>query len=208
MNSQHSKQVFMDALKVLLKQKNIDNIYVNEICKQAGMSKRSFYYHFRDKYDLAHALYESIICDTLSDSGDIGNSYFEAQKCGLDCLTDADETAIEKITAITHLWNVLYHDISLNLTISNDKNGLDSYWDETALEGRKNLILRRLAAVGKTLSDFEIEYYAGLLCFTSRYYYEYWDKKYARKAGVTKEDAAQLVMASNKLLEFILSQAK
>ncbi len=39
-------------MKELMKHKRIDQIRVTEICQAAGIERSTFYYHFRDKYDL------------------------------------------------------------------------------------------------------------------------------------------------------------
>ena len=39
-------------MKEIMKQKQIDKIRITEICRSAGIERSTFYYHFRDKYDL------------------------------------------------------------------------------------------------------------------------------------------------------------
>ena len=41
-----------DKMKDLMKQKPINKIRVTEICKAAEIERPTFYYHFKDKYDL------------------------------------------------------------------------------------------------------------------------------------------------------------
>lgn len=41
-----------DKMRELMKQKPIDKIRVTEICKAAEIERPTFYYHFKDKYDL------------------------------------------------------------------------------------------------------------------------------------------------------------
>ncbi len=41
-----------DKMRELMKHKSIDKIRVTEICRAAGIERPTFYYHFRDKYDL------------------------------------------------------------------------------------------------------------------------------------------------------------
>ncbi|RGZ01774.1 TetR/AcrR family transcriptional regulator C-terminal domain-containing protein [Clostridium sp. AM58-1XD] len=48
-----AKRKFAQALEELLKGKNLDDIQVSEIVLKAGLSRRTFYRHFQDKYDLA-----------------------------------------------------------------------------------------------------------------------------------------------------------
>jgi AcrR family transcriptional regulator len=41
-----------DKMRELMKYKTIDKIRVTEICKAAEIERPTFYYHFKDKYDL------------------------------------------------------------------------------------------------------------------------------------------------------------
>lgn len=50
--SQLTKQALCDALKKLLARKSIDQITIGEITAEAGFNRQTFYYHFRDIYDL------------------------------------------------------------------------------------------------------------------------------------------------------------
>lgn len=47
-----TKIMIADALIQLLDKKSYQNISVNEICNSCKISKRTFYNHFRDKYDV------------------------------------------------------------------------------------------------------------------------------------------------------------
>lgn len=42
----------VNAFEKLLGEKRIDDITVNAICKEAGISRATFYYHFKDKADI------------------------------------------------------------------------------------------------------------------------------------------------------------
>lgn len=57
-----------EKMRELMKHKSIDKIRVTEICKAAEIERPTFYYHFKDKYDLVawmffHNAYET---DVLS----------------------------------------------------------------------------------------------------------------------------------------------
>jgi len=41
-----------NKMKVLMKRKPIDKIRITEICSEAEIERSTFYYHFKDKYDL------------------------------------------------------------------------------------------------------------------------------------------------------------
>ncbi len=50
--AQITKLWIADIMKKLMAKKPLDKIRVTEICKEAGIERPTFYYHFRDKYDL------------------------------------------------------------------------------------------------------------------------------------------------------------
>ena len=47
-----TKKWIADKMKVLMKTKPLEKIRVTEICKLAEIERPTFYYHFKDKYDL------------------------------------------------------------------------------------------------------------------------------------------------------------
>ncbi len=60
-----------DKMRELMKHKSIDKIRVTEICKAAEIERPTFYYHFKDKYDLVawmfyHSAYETDIISVES----------------------------------------------------------------------------------------------------------------------------------------------
>ncbi|MCR4632707.1 MAG: TetR family transcriptional regulator [Erysipelotrichaceae bacterium] len=52
MKTELTKEWIAETMKRLMVNKNIDKIRVSEICKEAGIGRPTFYYHFKDKYDL------------------------------------------------------------------------------------------------------------------------------------------------------------
>ena len=47
-----TKQLFADKIMQLAKNKPIKGIQIKELCVLCGVERTTFYYHFRDKYDL------------------------------------------------------------------------------------------------------------------------------------------------------------
>ena len=47
-----TKMWIADKMREIMKHKSIDKIRVTEICKAADIERPTFYYHFKDKYDL------------------------------------------------------------------------------------------------------------------------------------------------------------
>ena len=56
-DSNITKHALAQALKDLLKTRTLDKVSVGNICEACGMNRKSFYYHFRDKYDLVNWIY-------------------------------------------------------------------------------------------------------------------------------------------------------
>ena len=50
--AERTKLWIADSLRKLLSHKSIDKVRVTEICKEAEIERPTFYYHFKDKYDL------------------------------------------------------------------------------------------------------------------------------------------------------------
>ena len=53
MKNDATKQALANALKQLLQKKQIMKITINDITEACGISRMTFYYHFKDIYDLA-----------------------------------------------------------------------------------------------------------------------------------------------------------
>jgi probable dihydroxyacetone kinase regulator len=52
-----TKSALAESLKTAMKSKRFEKISVSEICQNCGMTRKSFYYHFQDKYDLVHWIF-------------------------------------------------------------------------------------------------------------------------------------------------------
>lgn len=53
-----TKYTLAQSLKSLMGKRSFSKISVADLCENCGMSRKSFYYHFRDKYDLIHWIFE------------------------------------------------------------------------------------------------------------------------------------------------------
>ena len=67
--AERTKLWIADTMKKLLAKKPIEKIRVTEICREAEIERPTFYYHFKDKYDLMawmifHAAYDTDILDS------------------------------------------------------------------------------------------------------------------------------------------------
>ena len=54
-----TKLALASAMQRLMTEQPFERITVSDICAACGMSRKSFYYHFRDKYDLVGWIFEA-----------------------------------------------------------------------------------------------------------------------------------------------------
>ncbi|MBQ1491718.1 MAG: TetR/AcrR family transcriptional regulator C-terminal domain-containing protein [Blautia sp.] len=52
MKSERTKQLLAETLKESLSRMPLEKVRVDALCKECGLDRRTFYYHFKDKYDL------------------------------------------------------------------------------------------------------------------------------------------------------------
>lgn len=65
-DSSVTKKNMSDTIKELAKEYPFEKITVSLICEKCGMSRKSFYYHFKDKYDLVNWIFETDISEFVS----------------------------------------------------------------------------------------------------------------------------------------------
>ena len=58
-DSNITKQALSSALKELMDEHPFEKISVSDICERCHMNRKSFYYHFKDKYDLANWIFDN-----------------------------------------------------------------------------------------------------------------------------------------------------
>ena len=58
-DSNITKLALSNALKELLEEQSFEKISVSDICERCGMNRKSFYYHFKDKYDLVNWIFDT-----------------------------------------------------------------------------------------------------------------------------------------------------
>ena len=56
-----TKRALADALKSLMSEMPFDKITVTQICDRCSMNRKSFYYHFKDKYELVNWIFDTEI---------------------------------------------------------------------------------------------------------------------------------------------------
>ena len=58
-DSNATKNALAASMKKLMRKKPFEKISVSDICEDCGINRKSFYYHFRDKYELVAWIYAS-----------------------------------------------------------------------------------------------------------------------------------------------------
>ncbi|MBQ3551969.1 MAG: TetR/AcrR family transcriptional regulator C-terminal domain-containing protein [Clostridia bacterium] len=59
-----TKRVFANTMKALMIKRPFAKISVGDICEACNLNRKSFYYHFKDKYDLVTWIFQSEFIDT------------------------------------------------------------------------------------------------------------------------------------------------
>lgn len=57
-DSNITKKALAASLKELMNEQPFEKINVGDICERCDMNRKSFYYHFRDKYDLVNWIFD------------------------------------------------------------------------------------------------------------------------------------------------------
>lgn len=76
-----TKKALADSLRALMKKKSLEKITVSDLVKNSGLNRQTFYYHFRDKYDLVNWIIDSEIISAFSSAavnGSWSDSLLEA----------------------------------------------------------------------------------------------------------------------------------
>lgn len=58
-DSNITKRALATSLKALMAEQPFDKINVAQICERCNMNRKSFYYHFKDKYDLVNWIFDT-----------------------------------------------------------------------------------------------------------------------------------------------------
>ena len=65
-----TKTVMAEAMKDLMREIPFAKISVGDICARCGMNRKTFYYHFKDKYDLVNWIFQTEFLEMM-----IGKKY-------------------------------------------------------------------------------------------------------------------------------------
>ena len=69
-DSMTSKLALAESLKRLMSKQQLEKITVGDLCADCGISRKGFYYHFRDKYDLVNWIFDTEVTSRLHTEAD------------------------------------------------------------------------------------------------------------------------------------------
>lgn len=75
-DSNITKRALAASLKELMAEQPFEKINVAQICERCNMNRKSFYYHFKDKYDLVNWIFDTEFIALLKHE-DLGANYKE-----------------------------------------------------------------------------------------------------------------------------------
>lgn len=103
------RDVIADTMLELLETKPIESITVSSIIKETEISSRTFYNHFRDKYDVCNYIYDRIL--------DQHCWYQDGNRCALNSFFEN----------LTHAVRKEYFHFFLNTTFYHGQNSLEEH---------------------------------------------------------------------------------
>lgn len=73
-DSNITKKVLAEAMKKLMQEKDFSKISISDICNLCGVNRKTFYYHFKDKYELVNWIFD-IEFISVAKNSDFKNSW-------------------------------------------------------------------------------------------------------------------------------------
>ena len=74
-DSNITKRALAASLKGLMAEQPFDKINVAQICERCDMNRKSFYYHFKDKYDLVNRIFDTEFIALVKENSPEADSY-------------------------------------------------------------------------------------------------------------------------------------
>lgn len=143
-DSNITKRALAASLKELMMTHRFEHIQVTHICERCGMNRKSFYYHFKDKYDLLNWIFDTEF------------GAFEQNFSDLSSF----ENRLERIREICQYFyvNRIFYRNALQVT---GQNSFGDHFQECMID----IIKKRLSyyLVGEVLDDFEVLFFSDAL---------------------------------------------
>ena len=100
-----TRKAIMDCFLDILKVKNIDKITVKDICEKCEINRNTFYYYFKDIYDVIDSIFRDETQNMLQ---------LEEELTFYETYNRAASIIIEHRSAIIHLYNSKNKEIVVN----------------------------------------------------------------------------------------------
>ena len=96
-----TRKAIMNSLLELLKTKSIDKVTVKDICDDCEINRNTFYYNYKDIYDVLNSIFTQAIEENLRDVAEGGSFYEEYIKAAslLVQYRDIVTNYLERVTA-------------------------------------------------------------------------------------------------------------
>ena len=78
-DSNITKRALASALKELMEDSPFSKISVSDICQACDMNRKSFYYHFKDKYELVNWIFNEEFIDFVNNN--VNHKDYGRRKC-------------------------------------------------------------------------------------------------------------------------------
>lgn len=139
-----TKKALADSLKKLMESQALNKISIREIVEDCGVNRKTFYYHFQDKYDLVKWIFEKEaieivkqydLMDDHKEAIHFAMSYIEKNKHVCNSALDTlgrDELKRFFYSNFIGIMNNIVDDLSQGMKIPLDyKNFIVNYYTET-----------------------------------------------------------------------------
>ena len=141
--SKFTKTIIMQTFLKLLNERSFDKITVKDIVEECGINRNTFYYNFKDIYDLVDEILQKEINEIVEK-----NKSFNLWS---ECLLYATNFAIGNKKAIYHLHN------------SEKKQQLDRYLERVLYDVIAGFVAKK--SEGKNVKKDDIEFVAKFYCY-------------------------------------------
>ena len=131
-----TRKAIMNSLLELLKTKSIDKVTVKDICDDCEINRNTFYYNYKDIYDVLNSIFMQAIEENLRDVAE-GGSFYE-----------------EYIKAASLL--VQYRDVVIHVYNSKNRDIVTNYLERLTAEIVRGYIARK--SEGQNISDKDLEF--------------------------------------------------
>ena len=131
-----TKKAIMLSLLELLKTKSIDKVTVKDICDECEINRNTFYYYYKDIYDVLNSIFMQEIEENLRDVAKDGSFY-------------------EKYSEAASLL-AQYKDVVIHVYNSKNRDIITNYLEKMTAEVLKSYIARK--SEGQNISEKDLEF--------------------------------------------------